>query len=180
MHCIECGHENRQVKSIDETCPACGVVYRNARLQAQGAGSSMAAAIDARDSSAHAAARATGIAVARGGRAVLLALAGVFVLGVGYQACSDMGDSATQRAAQAQQQDAAARTSQVQRAIAEQRVLVGMQAAEVLAAWGEPSNRHETVAAGGAASQWAYERGGAVRQYVYLRDGRVTSISTSQ
>jgi hypothetical protein len=60
-------------------------------------------------------------------------------------------------------------------AVAAGRVVIGMTAHTVLAAWGEPRSVNTTITAGGSREQWVYSTG-----YVYLTNGRVDGIQTSR
>lgn len=65
--------------------------------------------------------------------------------------------------------------SRLAEAVIERRVVVGMNAGMVRAAWGDPVDVNTTVTAAGRHEQWVYGRG----RYVYLDDGAVTAIQTS-
>lgn len=54
-------------------------------------------------------------------------------------------------------------------------IYVGMTAAMVEAAWGQPEHRTRSVSGTGVFEQWAYSLG----HYVYLNDGKVSSFTTT-
>lgn len=59
------------------------------------------------------------------------------------------------------------------------KVLPGMEAAAVLAAWGKPSQINKTTTATSVREQWVYFRGRASTDYVYLVNGVTTSVQMS-
>jgi hypothetical protein len=60
-------------------------------------------------------------------------------------------------------------------AVAAGRVVLGMTAHMVIAAWGQPHSVNTTITAGGSREQWVYPN-----DYVYLTNGRVDGIQTSR
>jgi hypothetical protein len=55
------------------------------------------------------------------------------------------------------------------------KIMVGMSAAKVRHAWGQPSTINRSMVAGRSHEQWVYRLGNRDTQYVYLENDRVTS-----
>lgn len=88
----------------------------------------------------------------------------------------------TSSAAQQTQREIAAmkRKQQVDEAVLQGKVFIGMTGAEVMRSWGRPSKINRTLTVGRASEQWIYRRGKVGEdQYVYLDDGVVTTIQSS-
>jgi hypothetical protein len=64
----------------------------------------------------------------------------------------------------------------VTNAVIQHKIRIGMTAAQVEMAWGEPERVHETVTAAGTREQWAYGSG----TYLYFTDGKLTAIQRSR
>ena len=122
-------------------------------------------------------------------RAVLIAIALVPGIASATYKCQNAGQivysdspcgnvvSKLQKAPQPTPQDQARakRWEHVWSAIAEQKIVVGMTADEVVRSWGQPTKINKTVDGKGSFEPWVYRRGPVASQYVYLRNGRVTS-----
>lgn len=71
------------------------------------------------------------------------------------------------------------RANKVNNAIALRRVLVGMDADEVIRAWGRPDKVNSTSSSSGKSEQWVYNGESFRNRYVYLDNGVVRSFQTS-
>lgn len=84
---------------------------------------------------------------------------------------------------QAQRQDTtsaeqaeANRIALVEQAVGEGRVFIGMRAADVRRAWGEPTRINTTIRQSGTDEQWVYRHLGGSDKFVYLSNGIVRTI----
>lgn len=104
--------------------------------------------------------------------ALLAFVAVVVIIAVKFSA----GGNESAALGQLQAQAAERQEADFQRAAAAQKILIGMPAALVAKAWGEPQKKIEQASAGGASEQWVYPG----FNYVYLRDGKVTSWTVAK
>jgi cell division protein FtsL len=75
----------------------------------------------------------------------------------------------------------AKRQTQVDIAVAERRIFVGMTQAEVIKSWGSPHKINQTLTARGSSQQWVYKvRGAGNDQYVYVDNGVVRAIQSPE
>jgi hypothetical protein len=77
------------------------------------------------------------------------------------------------RLARIESEVAAAAHADTARWIQAHQVVVGMGAAQVVAAWGQPREKNRTTTANHVREQWVY---GDAQRFVYLDDGLVTAI----
>jgi len=174
--CLKCGHVNNASTGDDtEACPQCGAIYSKVEM-----------AVAARRSP-----RQKKQGTPTWVYLLLLAILAVTLPLAIYQEV--WGTTAKHRKSEARTQVAQARqraqaleaAAQTQRdyirlAVLEKRVVIGMTAAQVQEAWGQPTNVNRSVSAGGTNEQWVYPRGAAKTNYVYLDDGIVRSFQTSE
>lgn len=66
--------------------------------------------------------------------------------------------------------------AEIERAVIDRKVMLGMNAEQVTMSWGRPERINETLTAGRRSEQWVF--GG--RSYVYLDNGKVTSIQSTR
>ena len=64
----------------------------------------------------------------------------------------------------------------IEAAVIERRVLLGMTMDQVTLAWGRPQRVNQTLRASGLSEQWVY----SISTYVYFENGRVTAIQSSR
>lgn len=64
--------------------------------------------------------------------------------------------------------------------IAVGKIMVGMTAAQVRRAWGEPTKINVTVSGGGRTEQWVYRGKNFRDDYVYLENGTVRSVQGTE
>jgi hypothetical protein len=64
----------------------------------------------------------------------------------------------------------------IEHAVIERTVVMGMTSEQVSMAWGRPNQVNETVRVSGVSEQWVY----SVYRYVYFENGRVTAIQSSR
>ena len=74
----------------------------------------------------------------------------------------------------------AKRQTQVDIAVAERTIFIGMTQAEVVKSWGSPHKVNQTLSARGSSEQWIYKYPGVGNdRYVYLDNGVVRAIQSS-
>lgn len=174
--CLKCGHVNNASTGDDaEACLQCGAIY-----------SKVEAAM---------AAKRKAPVKERGPQfwtyAVLIGLLTVLVPLTVYE--HTWGSSAKRKKSEAslnlalaaqriQEQETAAKAKRdtMDLAISQGRVLTGMTAEQVQAAWGRPTNVNRTVSARATTEQWVYRRSAAKTNYVHLDDGVVRSFQVSE
>ena len=83
-------------------------------------------------------------------------------------------------AKEAQLQKQMSRDNAVGNAIALRNILIGMDANEVVRAWGPPSTINRTVNSGGKSEQWVYRSNNFKSKYVYLDNDVVRSFQDSE
>jgi hypothetical protein len=73
-----------------------------------------------------------------------------------------------------------AHDAQMETAIADRKMRVGMTAEEARLSWGSPTKINVSVGSYGKHEQWVYRRGSSGDQYVYLQNGVVTSMQSPE
>ena len=160
--CGHCGFVNAQHPG-SAVCPKCLRAYRSHPSTAATAGT-------------------IGAAVAAGtrriGRALAFAVLGVLAFGAVVAWMGEKTSESAARNSAAAAKAAQAQQDNLQRAIAEGRVLIGMRAEQVRAAWGDPTSINTTTLSSGTQEQWVYRWSNTRQQFVYLSNGAVRSIQT--
>lgn len=171
--CLKCGHVNNASTGDDaEACPQCGAIYSKVEMamaakqrpQVTGQGGGL------------------GTTIGTGSGLLLIALASA--LGIWFKSGESASPKAlapeAQRARQAMEDAAKARQDLIQLAVLEKRVVIGMTAEQVQAAWGHPTSVNRTVSDRNTTEQLVYRRGSAKTSYVYLDNGVVRSFQVSE
>lgn len=75
-----------------------------------------------------------------------------------------------------QQDQADAEKLRIQRAITDNKVVVGMTAENVRDSWGRPDDINTGSSSNGQTEQWVYEKSNGGVDYVHFRNGKVSSV----